>query len=66
MAKMSYLEHGHCRVILVEERETYASVKKPTPATTQTLAWNQLGEDQLEKSSDDVWHVREFGVIDLG
>jgi len=24
--------------------ETYASVKKPTPATMQTLKWNHLGE----------------------
>jgi hypothetical protein len=29
---------------LSEDDRTYASVKKPTPATRQTLAWNQLKE----------------------
>ena len=51
---------------------TYASVKKPTPATTQTLAWNQLGERKLNqlgakfKSRKHKDNLREFGIVELG
>ena len=30
-----------------DEEETYASVKKPTPATRQTFAWNQLDKKKV-------------------
>ena len=46
---------------------TYASVKKPIPATTQTLAWNQLGEIKLNLIIQSLrQNLREFGIVDLG
>ena len=52
--------------IRVDHTTTYASVKKPTPATKQTLMWNHL---QCEVRR--VWRARgvderEGSVVDFG
>lgn len=45
---------------------THASVKKPTPATRQTLTWNQLrvGENGRVKWASSI--IRELSIVNLG
>ena len=44
---------------------THASVKKPTPATMQTLAWNQLRE--VNTMFEKGWmYLRELSIVYLG
>lgn len=68
IAKISYLFAKYKPVYPLWRDFTYASVKKPTPATRATLAWNRLKANWLEMLNmrwGTLVHLRKFSTIDF-
>lgn len=66
MAKISYLCRAPISLLFeLSVGGTHASVKSPTPATMQILAWNRLETGNKDGAVYvlEEGHAREFGII---